>query len=75
MNCNNNIIDRKKHYVQPDCKVVLLDLESCMEAHVSGVNLNGFNEGEVPTITIDNNNDDDEPNAKQNGMWSDDDAI
>lgn len=72
MNCNNNIIDRKKHYVQPDCKVVLLDLESCMEAHVSGVNLNGLDDAPRITIVEDDN---DEPNAKQNGMWSDDDAI
>ncbi len=73
MNYNNNI-DRKKHYVQPDCKVVLIDLESCINVHVSGVNLNGFDKDEVPPITV-VEDDDDEPNAKQNGMWSDDDAI
>lgn len=71
MNYNNNI-GRKKHYIQPNCKVVLIDLESCME-HVSGVNVSGFDD--APHITVVEDDDDEPANAKQNGMWSDDDAI
>lgn len=66
---------RKRPYIKPDSEVIELNVAgSINEAHVSDVKINGFNEGEVPPITV-VEDDDDEPNAKQNGMWSDDDAI
>lgn len=66
---------RKRPYIKPDSEVIELNVAgSINEAHVSDVKINGFNEGEVPTITV-VEDDDDEPNAKQNGIWSDDDAI
>ena len=66
---------RKRPYIKPDSEVIELNVAgSINEAHVSDVKIKGFNEGEVPTITV-VEDDDDEPNAKQNGMWSDDDAI
>lgn len=67
---------RKRPYIKPDSEVIELNVAgSINEAHVSNVKINGFNEGEVPTITVVEDDDEDDANAKQNGMWSDDDAI
>lgn len=67
---------RKHPYIKPDSEVIELNVAgSINEAHVSDVKINGFNEGEVPTITVVEDDDEDDANAKQNGMWSDDDAI
>lgn len=67
---------RKRPYIKPDSEVIELNVAgSINEAHVSDVKINGFNEGEVPTITVVEDDDEDDANAKQNGMWSDDDAI
>ncbi len=67
---------RKRPYIKPDSEVIELNVAgSINEAHVSNVKINGFNEGEVPPITVVEDDDEDDANAKQNGMWSDDDAI
>ncbi len=67
---------RKRPYIKPDSEVIELNVAgSINEAHVSDVKINGFNEGEVPPITVVEDDDEDDANAKQNGMWSDDDAI
>ena len=67
---------RKRPYIKPDSEVIELNVSgSINEAHVSDVKINGFNEGEVPPITVVEDDDEDDANAKQNGMWSDDDAI
>lgn len=67
---------RKRPYIKPDSEVIELNVAgSINKAHVSNVKINGFNEGEVPTITVVEDDDEDDANAKQNGMWSDDDAI
>lgn len=67
---------RKRPYIKPDSEVIELNVAgSINEAHVSYVKINGFNEGEVPPITVVEDDDEDDANAKQNGMWSDDDAI
>ena len=67
---------RKRPYIKPDSEVIELNVAgSINEAHVSNVKIDGFNEGEVPPITVVEDDDEDDANAKQNGMWSDDDAI
>lgn len=67
---------RKRPYIKPDSEVIELNVAgSINEAHVSDVKINGFDKDEVPPITVVEDDDEDDANAKQNGMWSDDDAI
>ena len=71
---------RKRPYVKPDSEVIEINVAGCInEAHVSNVNINGFDKGEVPSITIDEDEDDEgEANAKAfydvgYNPWNDDD--
>ena len=58
---------RKQIYQRPTCETIRLNLSGRItETHVSAVNLNGFDKGEVPGITIDDD-DEEEPNAKSFG--------
>jgi len=69
---------RKRPYVKPDSEVIEINVAGCInEAHVSNVNINGFDKGEVPSITIDED-DEGEANAKAfydvgYNPWNDDD--
>ena len=69
---------RKRPYIKPDSEVIELNVAgSINEAHVSDVRINGFDKGEVPSITID---EDDEGGANAKAFykagynpWDDDD--
>lgn len=73
---SNTILTTKtKHpYIRPSTEAILLDLSGALnETHVSAVNIQGFDKGEVPDITVveDDEGDDDEPAAKHS-LWDDD---
>ena len=73
-----NDTGRKRPYVKPDSEVIEINVAGCInEAHVSNVKINGIGEGEVPTITI-HEDDEGEANAKAfydvgYNPWKDDD--
>lgn len=70
---SNTILTTKtKHpYIRPSTEVILLDLSGALnEPHVSAVNIKGFDKGEVPDITVDD--DDDGPANAKHSVWDDD---
>lgn len=74
---SNTILSTKtKHpYIRPCTEVILLDLSGALnETHVSAVNIKGFDKGEVPDITVveDDDGDDDEPANAKHSVWDDD---
>lgn len=73
---SNTILTAKtKHpYIRPCTEVILLDLSGALnETHVSGVNIKGFDKGEVPGITVDEGDDDDDgPANAKHSVWDDD---
>lgn len=71
---SNTILTTKtKHpYIRPCTEVILLDLSGALnETHVSAVNIQGFDKGEVPDITVVEDDDDEPANAKHS-VWDDD---
>lgn len=74
---SNTILTTKTKYpyIRPCTEVILLDLSGALnETHVSGVNIKGFDKGEVPGITVveDDDGDDDEPANAKHSVWDDD---
>ena len=73
----NTILSTKTKYpyIRPCTEVILLDLSGALnETHVSAVNIKGFDKGEVPDITVveDDDGDDDEPANAKHSVWDDD---
>lgn len=71
---SNTILTTKtKHpYIRPCTEVIQPDLSGALnETHVSAVNINGFDKGEVPDITVVEDDDDEPANAKHS-VWDDD---
>lgn len=74
---SNTILTTKtKHpYIRPSTEAILLDLSGALnETHVSAVNIQGFDKGEVPDIIVveDDDDDDDEPANAKHSVWDDD---
>lgn len=72
---SNTILTAKtKHpYIRPSTEAILLDLSGALnETHVSAVNIKGFDKGEVPDITVVEDDDDDEPANAKHSVWDDD---
>lgn len=71
---SNTILSTKTKYpyIRPCTEAILLDLSGVLnETHVSAVNIKGFDKGEVPDITVDEGDDDEQANAKHS-VWDDD---
>ena len=71
---SNTILSTKTKYpyIRPYTEVILLDLSGALnETHVTAVKINGFDKGEVPGITVVEDDDDEPANAKHS-VWDDD---
>lgn len=70
----NQAAEAKHPYIRPCAEVIKLGLRGALnDAYVSAVNINGFDKGEVPDITVDDGDDDEPANAKSS-KWSDEET-
>lgn len=70
----NQAAEAKHPYIRPCAEVIKLGLSGALnEAHVSDVNITGFQPGEVPTITV-GDDDDNEPANAKSSKWNDEET-